>query len=733
MNAGDRRSAHRVAILLLAAVAAEWGLACSQADDAPAGASPPVASSPADPLAPTSDGAVDAAAPAAPVWGPHGDRPINRWVLEPIRSDNDQWETSIVFEPVTGRFIRHQGHELATYAQTSGTWALSLAQGTSVRLTPPVPPPRVCLVDGTYAGSIRSVVGVNGSSSHGSMPIGGPASAFTRIGYKDSTGPRLYDPATDRWVDARPPGAQWGTAPGTAVTYEPGSDVVVGRTSVGPLELYAPRANQVMTRSLPDALVGRRAYGIAADPDRRKIVVFGGTGPDIWTYASDRAAAYAANVHDDTWIYDVVTDTWREAKPSTRPPKGVPFYDYLELPMIYHPPSGTFLLLQLPIDHYGSDNASPTTWPSPELWSFDLDAETWTKIATENPPLEIGRIAYDSNEDAVVLFGGGRDGAQARPALSRLVYSVRVEVPGRPNRYDPPIDGVVATIRASGASGSTVDVTWNARAGERNEIDRAAASPIPDAYVKIGESAAGAFTDTVADAKTVFAYRVRRAGAARASLPAFTNPLRPSGLEVAVRSADRVELTWAPNRDPDVAGYRVFRARGSIATGAATELTTSLVTSPAFVDEAASLGDGTFRAYWIVAENRAGQRSGPSPYALTAPPIVERLNAESIAGGLVHVSWAWPTGSPVTFTVYRNDHHENTLDYDNTQYNAWMAEWTPVTAPGFTGTSIDVARAGTTSPHDYFYVRARNVLDQEGYLSDIVSATDVRFAPHVAP
>lgn len=90
-------------------------------------------------------------------------------------------------------------------------------------------------------------------------------------------------------------------------------------------------------------------------------------------------------------------------------------------------------------------------------------------------------------------------------------------------------------------------------------------------------------------------------------------PAAPSRLD-ALSEGNRVRLVWTPVDAPDLAGYLVFRAAGD---GAPALLNASPVTDPFFTDEA--VAQGTRYRYFVVAVDRAGNRSGPSPEAVAEP------------------------------------------------------------------------------------------------------------------
>ena len=98
-------------------------------------------------------------------------------------------------------------------------------------------------------------------------------------------------------------------------------------------------------------------------------------------------------------------------------------------------------------------------------------------------------------------------------------------------------------------------------------------------------------------------------------------PHQPTGLE-AIPGSDpahpaAIDLSWEPNAEPDLAGYRVYRepvdANGA-ALGASIELTRALIETPAFRDLSAD--PGQHYAYQVVAVDQAGNQSPRSTRVL---------------------------------------------------------------------------------------------------------------------
>jgi hypothetical protein len=94
-------------------------------------------------------------------------------------------------------------------------------------------------------------------------------------------------------------------------------------------------------------------------------------------------------------------------------------------------------------------------------------------------------------------------------------------------------------------------------------------------------------------------------------------PHAPSGLEAVpggATAADRsIDLSWAPNTDPDLAGYFVYRqdidSKG-VAAGTATRLNPTPVVGPAYRDQTATAGRRY--SYRVTAVDTAGNESAPS-------------------------------------------------------------------------------------------------------------------------
>ncbi len=121
------------------------------------------------------------------------------------------------------------------------------------------------------------------------------------------------------------------------------------------------------------------AYSSKAD----KVVVFGGL---------TRTPGGAEIRNNDTWTYDLTTNTWTRMAPVRAPsPRWYPV-------MAYDPKADVFVLF----------GGATQPGDSAETWSYDLNTDTWTSMNPANPPAgrEIPGFVYDAKADRFVLFGG---------------------------------------------------------------------------------------------------------------------------------------------------------------------------------------------------------------------------------------------------------------------------------------------------------------------------------------
>jgi hypothetical protein len=120
----------------------------------------------------------------------------------------------------------------------------------------------------------------------------------------------------------------------------------------------------------------RDKHTMAYDSTNNKVVLFGGQD--------------AGGNDDETWVYDVATDTWTQKNQATKPSARV------HHAMAYDSANNKVVL-------FGGQGVG-----GDETWVYDVAANTWTQM---NPPTKPSArskhvMAYDSANNRVVLFGG---------------------------------------------------------------------------------------------------------------------------------------------------------------------------------------------------------------------------------------------------------------------------------------------------------------------------------------
>ncbi len=98
----------------------------------------------------------------------------------------------------------------------------------------------------------------------------------------------------------------------------------------------------------------------------------------------------------DTWLYDYNHDTWKELNPPVKPS-----YRFFGS-MVYVSSMDRVLM-------YGGQ--APATGVMGDLWSFDPKTLSWEELhPATDPGKRVGYgMAYDSKADKVVLFGGAKE------------------------------------------------------------------------------------------------------------------------------------------------------------------------------------------------------------------------------------------------------------------------------------------------------------------------------------
>lgn len=270
-------------------------------------------------------------------------------------------------------------------------------------------------------GGDRGVLLLWGASAPGpasETTVPDPAWSFTLSGGWVDLGLAEVPPLNDAVYDAGS-GLVVLLAPGLASEgQEPGATTFV----------YDPATNRIqqMGPGGPLGLIGVRA---AYDAESDRVIAFGGLSPssgysdetwaydvdtDTWTlmhpeirplkrnFAAmaydprvDRVILYDGRGAGDTWAYDLESDSWADLSPAEDPGARV------NSAMVYDPVGERLIL-------FGGTRANVAD-PLGGTWAFDAVTNTWTELPTPSAPGQRGwhAMAFDSQDGVIVLFGGG--------------------------------------------------------------------------------------------------------------------------------------------------------------------------------------------------------------------------------------------------------------------------------------------------------------------------------------
>ena len=199
----------------------------------------------------------------------------------------------------------------------------------------------------------------------------------------------VYDFDTNTWTNMGSTGApldRWGSG----MTYDSQSDRVIlwgGSNPAGFYPMNDTWAYDFESNGWTDmrpaaAPPGRFFLEIAYDSESDRVVTF--DGREQWL------------LDDETWAYDFDTNTWSDMNPAQPP-----YAD--SSAMVYDSESDRVVL-------FGLVSEESSGWWA-MTWVYDLDQNTWTRMypSAQPPKLRFHAMAYDSQSDRVILFGGEID------------------------------------------------------------------------------------------------------------------------------------------------------------------------------------------------------------------------------------------------------------------------------------------------------------------------------------
>ncbi|HKZ59347.1 MAG TPA: kelch repeat-containing protein [Candidatus Thermoplasmatota archaeon] len=240
-----------------------------------------------------------------------------------------------------------------------------------------------------------------------------------------------------------------------AMAYDAGSDrtVVFGGTILADLTASGyPSSNETWifdlenaTWTLKQPLVSppaRMKAAMAYDAESDRIILFGG---DAFASSSDDSLT-ALGDFNDTWAYDMDSNTWTSMAPAAKPPARA-FHA-----MAYVESTDRVVL-------FGGTAPLGSGVKLNDTWSYDFNGNYWREETPSAMPTALRRpqLAYDEASDRLVMFGGiGGTGASWNGSNETWLYApqtsewTRVALSGYPRArfghglvYDAASDRVI--------------------------------------------------------------------------------------------------------------------------------------------------------------------------------------------------------------------------------------------------------------------------------------------------
>jgi hypothetical protein len=192
-----------------------------------------------------------------------------------------------------------------------------------------------------------------------------------------------------------------------------------------------------------------------------------------------------------------------------------------------------------------------------------------------------------------------------------------------------------------------------------------------------------------------------------------------------VESQNQVIVSWYKNPEPDIVGYHVYRARGGSIYSSISgyqKLTSSPVNGTSFTDNV-DLSDGVARGYVVSAVNTFGLESAYSPAATTFPGTCNWAWAFPMGANFA-LRWQPPERTKITgVNLYRCSHPPEHMN-GSTLITDTVSMWPMPPNTGGTGYEL----MGKT-----YVVRALNVLNQEGFMTDQISPVNTDYGFGIVP
>ncbi|MFX1484367.1 MAG: kelch repeat-containing protein [Promethearchaeota archaeon] len=277
--------------------------------------------------------------------------------------------------------VLFSGRNLDLPSPYGDTWTYDVDTNTWDNVTPDVsPPPREMM------GELRGVYGFEYDSvADRVIFFGGVRQLDPFVCWNDTW---AFDCETQTWENKTPAVSPRGTThhdmafdggSGVSVLYGGMCDNRVASAETWSFNYGTNTWTNMSPPVNPGALYG---FAMAYDGESDRIILFGGWDA---TLGEDR---------NQTWAYDVDTNSWTNMNPPVAPSKRGRFR------MTYHTGWDRVVL-------FGGDAHDPSTFYS-DTWLYDYNTNTWTELTLETHPSSrvYAGLTYDGESESVILFGG---------------------------------------------------------------------------------------------------------------------------------------------------------------------------------------------------------------------------------------------------------------------------------------------------------------------------------------
>ncbi len=368
----------------------------------------------------------------------------------------------------------------------------------------------------------------------------------------------LYDAAANEWTDALPESQydrmsqtldQGGMArmAVTAAYAEPQQAIFTfGGTGWGSnnnqLHCYDAYTNELTLLDAKNKPSQRDTAGLSYDEARHKLLMYGAQ------YLSD----------ENTYIYDIATNTWSSHDISPRPDSTVGADRYASVPSIaydsIHDKHLAVIFKGNSAETGDLNNGSLSTW------MFDMGTMTWNTAAVTEPhgsgcaKVRGRNLAFSPKDNMFILESPYWKDCSA----SKVVNELWTYTYSNSGNYSPrPEAPTVATAERSAT------VSWNAISGAAQYTLYRAAGKIPNLlFSPIAKTAGTTYVDDSVTPGTIYYYRYAPVISGTEGRQSFFGRTQPRVMKapiVSARSDYKVDISWPAHSASDIAGYNLYR------------------------------------------------------------------------------------------------------------------------------------------------------------------------------